>query len=330
MFFGRRRGWLFPILLLALVLGTLFWWFQASRPMSSGEEATFIINKGETLDGVARKLEANGLVRNAFAFKLWMLINQKSGEIQAGSFRLNPGLSFIQLADKLATGFQDVWVTFPEGWRVEQYALRLQEEGFSIDQDLWYQLTAQMEGRLYPDTYLIPKDADEAWIVSLLINTFDEKTTSLDLASLKRSGLSWDQAIVVASLVEREVSQAADLPLVAGVIIGRWHENWALQIDATVQYALASSRCQTDWLDCDWWPNNLTRSDLRLVSPFNTYEQPGLPPRPICNPSLKTLGAVLDFVPTDYRYYLSDSQGVVHFAKTLDDHNANVSRYLRK
>ena len=332
MLFGRWRGLLTILILFLFLLGgvVISWWRWVSSPLPETNQRLFVIQRGESLDGISRRLEKEGLIRNAFAFKIWMLVNENSGAVQAGSFRLSSGLTFSQLADQLGTGLLDVWVTFPEGWRAEQYALRLQEEGFEIDLGFWQELTEGKNGYLYPDTYLIPTDADEEWILALLENTFVEKTAKINRAGLSRSGLSWEKAIVMASLVQREVSQDSDLPLVAGVIVGRWREDWALQIDASVQFALASARCRADWFSCDWWPNNLTRADLGIVSLYNTYQNPGLPPGPICNPGLNSIEAVINFAETPYRYYISDAEGVTHFATSLDEHNSNVRLYLRK
>lgn len=326
-----RWGRIFLLFAMAVLGLGISWWSIASRPLLAGEERVFVIPRGEGLDTITRRLQKEGLVRNAFAFKFWMMLNGREARVQAGSFRLRPGLTYDELAEALATGVTDIWVTFPEGWRFEQYAVQLNRAGLAIDYSVWQALieAQAVEGYLFPDTYLFPRQADEKSILAILTKTFEDKIPDIWFSKAVDRGLSREEVIVFASMVEREVRHDEDRPLVAGVMIGRWQEGWALQLDATVQYALATQRCRLSWEDCDWWQASLTRADLAISSPYNTYQQAGLPPQPIANPGLEAIRAVVEYQETDYRYYLSDSQGMTHFARTLDEHNANVRQYLQ-
>jgi UPF0755 protein len=135
---------------------------------------------------------------------------------------------------------------------------------------------------------------------------------------VNRVGDISDENLILASLVEREVRVDTDRKIVAGIILKRLKADWPLQIDATIQYVLGNKN--------DWWPKNI---DTKFESKYNTYLNPGIPPTPICNPGLRSIEAVLSPQNTNYWYYISDDQGVTHFAKTLAEHNLNVDKYLR-
>lgn len=138
-----------------------------------------------------------------------------------------------------------------------------------------------------------------------------------------------EEVLILASIVEREVKFNNDRPIVAGILLKRLEKNWPLQADATVQYAIASAKCKGKSAKCgNWWPKNLTREDLKIKSPYNTYLYPGLPPGPICNPGLAAIEAVLNPVGSEYWFYLSDEEGKMHYAKTAEEHEENISKYL--
>jgi len=184
-----------------------------------------------------------------------------------------------------------------------------------------------LEGYLFPDTYFVAQQIEAKELVALLSKTFEERVTTQTRNAFGAHGLSLSQAVVMASLVEREAVSETDRALVAGVLYNRLKNSWPLDIDASIQYAVSSLEC-VGQKDCNWWPSSLSAADLKIDSPFNTYTNPGLPPRPICNPSLSALMAVANPTVSDYYFYVSDKQGALHFAKTLEEHNANIARYL--
>ena len=159
---------------------------------------------------------------------------------------------------------------------------------------------------------------------------FDKKYAGLTQDS---GGLTQDEIVTFASIVEREVAKEEDRKKVAGILIKRWRNGWPLEADATVQYAKVNVKCQMlevkGMKSCQWWPEELTDSDLKLDSPYNTRQNVGLPPTPISNPGLSALKAVAAPQQTPYWYYLTDDNGVTHYSKTLAEHNANIARYLK-
>jgi UPF0755 protein len=177
------------------------------------------------------------------------------------------------------------------------------------------------EGKYFPDTYLVPKQITLEAVRQLLRRTFDEKTAPLGLNN-SASGLTAEEVIILASLVERETKTDADRALVAGVLSNRLKIGMKLDVDATVQYVIGFTKAD------GWWKKNLTSEDLQIKSPYNTYLYAGLPPSPICNPGLAALKAVLDPTETDYFYYLSDKTGAMHYAVTFSEHKANIAKFL--
>jgi UPF0755 protein len=320
-------------LLLAALIGGFFWWRWAISPVQpiSGQNQIFVIHQGEGLSLIAQRLEDEGLIKSASAFKILILVKGLSGQIQAGDFRINPSWTAEEVAYLLTHGSLDIWLTFPEGWRREEFGRRLASnlDDFSYPQFL--QLTNELEGYLFPDTYLIPKDASPSAVLKILTNNFEKKySLELELAA-KKAGLTEGQVITLASIVERESKVNSDRPIVAGILLKRWQEGWPLQADATVQYALASQENSglENWQEADWWPQKLTRDDLKINSLYNTYQSRGLPAGPICNPGLTSIEAVIYPQGTDYWFYLSDSQEGMHYAETAEEHEENIETYLK-
>jgi UPF0755 protein len=146
-------------------------------------------------------------------------------------------------------------------------------------------------------------------LVTILHNNYLKKVGELD-----------KQTLILASLVERETKGDAEKPVVAGILKKRLAQNWALELDATVQYALGKTG--------NWWPDT-TLADRKVKSPYNTYLHPGLPPAPIGNPGLASINAVKNAEESPYYYYLHDKSGVIHYASTLEEHNQNIAKYIR-
>ena len=318
---------IFLIACCLLFISGSVWFFWASSPACSinCQNKIFIIKKGGSLGEIAQNLEDESLIRSSLAFQFVVAKLGITRDIQAGDFRLNPGMSPEEIAQELTLGTLDRWVTLIEGWRREQMAeeiaAELEGEESLFNQSEFLNLTKNLEGRLFPDTYLIPKEADAQRVVSYLTTNFDEK--------IKNLGVN-QQTLISASIVEREAKFAEDRPIVAGIIFNRLDSGMPLQADATVQYAIATKHCSLNTDHCEeWWPKGLTKRDLQFDSPYNTYLYTGLPPAPICNPSLASIEAALNPQETDYWFYLSDRQGKMHYAKTLGEHNANIEKYLR-
>lgn len=298
----------------------LVWWKHGIIPVDekNKEQKIFVIKPGEDTREITNNLKQEGLIQDPVVF--FLLIKQLGidNKIQAGDFRLSPSMSALDIAQTLTHGTLDVWVTIPEGKRAEEIADILKEKVKSYDPS-WRKELVKNEGYLFPDTYLIPTDSSITLIISIMKNNFDNKITNINF---NNTAYTKEEIVTIASLIEREAKFAQDRPLVASVILNRLRIGMKLDIDATIQYALGYQDRENSW-----WKKNLTIDDIDLVSSYNTYRNPGLPPTPISNPGLFALQAVVNAPKTNYLYYISDKSGRNHYAQGLDQHNANIKKY---
>lgn len=317
-------------LLILVVLFTIFsasillWWNQAVKPPDSTNNTPLIfsIERGEEIRSIAERLQKQDLIRSSVAFFLIARFGGLDNSIQAGDFRLNPAMDLYTLINTLTHGTIDIWVTIPEGWRNEEIALAFARQLNIPEQEF---LKVAREGYMFPDTYLIPKDAEASDASKIFLSNFDKKVSQDLRMRAKAKKLSLYEVVTIASMVEREAKFKEDRPLVASVILNRLNIGMKLDIDATVQYALGYQTKEKTW-----WKKELVLEDLEIDSPYNTYKNAGLPPKPIANPGLSAIIAVVDSPSTDYLYYISDKTGKLHFAKTIEEHNLNISKYLNK
>lgn len=310
------------LLLLTVLAGAVaIVWFYSNvqAPGINKDFKNFLIVKGTSASQIGTNLEKAGFVKNALAFKIYVKVSGQSGNILAGEYRLSSTMTLFQIVSQLTRGPLELWVTIPEGLRREEIASRFTT---GLDRDTTFtneflQASNGEEGMLFPDTYLFPKDASASSIVNKMVRTFDSKTSGLS----GNSDFTLNQRIVLASILERETKTDAERPIVAGILINRIKAGMPLQVDATVQYAIGAP--------ADWWPI-LSLDDLKVNSLYNTYKFKGLPPAPIASPGLSSLTAAFNPTPSDYFYYIHDTSGVIHYAKTLAEHNANIQKYLGK
>ncbi|QQG42003.1 MAG: endolytic transglycosylase MltG [Candidatus Woesebacteria bacterium] len=311
------------LLLLVLTLvaaASIVWFYINVQPAGTNKNfKNFLIEKGASASKIGTNLEQAGFIKNALAFKIYVKFSGQDGKIFPGEYRLNSAMSMFQIVSQLTRGPLELWVTIPEGLRREEVAMRFTT---GLDRDAVFtneflQASKNYEGKLFPDTYLFPKDASASSIVNKMTKTFDSKTSGL----VAGPDLTFNQRIVLASILERETKTSAERPIVAGIMMNRIRAGMPLQVDAAVQYAVGTSK--------NWWPI-LSRDDLQINSPFNTYKFSGLPPAPIASPGISALEAAFSPASTEYWYYIHDKSGIIHYAGTLQEHNANVAKYLGK
>ncbi len=290
----------------------------------------FEISPGEGLDQISARLYKSGLIRSKEAFKIYLLSSGISKKIQAGFFYLSPSQSVSNIANSLTKAqSRQIWVTILEGLRREEIANlildTLEKEDFphQFNPEQFIKLTTNLEGHLYPDTYAFPQEVDTQFVISKLTNRFNQIIKKLNISPQKLN-----QTIILASLLEREAAHDSERAEIAGILTNRLNNDWPLQIDATVQFSLASSNCRLRI--CNWWPKSLTKDDLALDSAYNTYKYPGLPKGPISNPGKASLEAAANPKQTNNWFYLHDSKGQIHYAKTAQEHNKNICTYLNK
>ncbi len=314
------------ILLLTIVgiglVGAFLWYKEGSLPVdkSAQEQSMFIIAPGQPLNAIINKLEQEKFIRNKVVF--FMIVKQMGIEklIQAGNFRLSQSMNAREIATKLTQGSEDQWVTVIEGLRKEEIAKVFAQE-INIDEAEFNALAK--EGYLFPDTYLIPKGADAQKVIDIMRANYESKMSDQIREKARQLGLSERELVIMASIIEKE-GRSEDRAVVADVLMRRFSENYPLQADATVQYALGYQANIAKW-----WKPGLLFEDLKLESPYNTYTNEGLPPTPICNPGISSIEAVANANPkTPYFYYLHAPDGTVHPSRTLEEHEAKTETYL--
>lgn len=326
---------LFTLLLFlfgASVLLFTLWFSNVSKPINPQNSAKveFIIEQGESLDKIGNRLQSAGLIRSLSAFKLMVWRLNLSQKIQAGYVYLSSSQSLENIIISLTKSTtKQVWVTIPEGLRRQEIA-KILSSAFSkdntqskFDVQQFLSQTVNLEGKLFPDTYAFRPDSSTQEVINRLTARFDEIITKNNIPSQ-----NLNQTVIIASLLEREAASDSEMPEIAGVIMNRLNGKWPLQIDATVQYAIGTASCRS--LDCKWWPAPLSASDLKIKSAYNTYQNQGLPPAPICNPGAASLKAASNPVTTSNWFYLHGTDGQIHFAATSKEHSKNVCLYLKK
>jgi len=310
------------VLIIFLLIGFLLvsgFWGNNLLPVSSDQtEKTFLITKGEALSSIIQRLKENNLIRSELAFSLYLKKEGLDQKIQPGTFKISPSLSSEEIAKILISNPEEVWVTLIEGWRVEEVAEELNLK-LGVDKERF--LDEAIEGYMFPDTYLFPRDYTESQIAKILQNTFNQKYTEDLKNKIKAQGLTETEGVILASIVEREGRSDKVRVEVASILLKRFKIDMGLNADATLQYILGYQEDEKSW-----WKRHLTNEDKKIDSPYNTYLYRGLPPAPIANPSLSSLQAVAEADPsTPYLYYYHDSKGNSHYGRDLDEHNENVA-----
>lgn len=314
----KKILWLIVILLALFFLGRFWWDSQLKAVSNDNSTKVFVIAKGVGVSEIAKKLKEENLIKSELAFKVYISQNNLADKLQAGSYKLNSSMSVPELIKNLQVGSEDIWVTLIEGWRIEEMAEKLNEE-LKIDKKEF--IKNAKEGYMFPDTYLFPKEASVSYIVDTLKKTFNKRFTAELKEKIKAKGLTENQGVILASIVEREGRSIKVRTEIASILLKRLKIEMGINADATIQYALGY---QDD--EKSWWKRHLSREDLKIDSPYNTYIHRGLPPTPIANPSLSSLQAVANADPnTPYLYYYHDSKGNSYYGKDLDEHNENVA-----
>lgn len=306
-----------------IIVASLVYYYVYQTQLSKNipENIRITIKKGLSTKDIADILKSKDLINDINVFRIYMYLNGDK-KLQAGIYTIKTGeINMDKLVNLLQKGSLEKKLTFIEGWRLEEYYNYLEKEISKEFSDNFIKSKLIQEGYMFPDTYIIDlATTTPDQLASMMKNTFNKRFDLALKEEAKKKNLAEPEVIILASLLEREMNIKKDRPIVAGILLKRIKSNWALQVDATVQYALGT--------DITPWPKPTKEAIDNTVSPYNTYKNKGLPPSPICNPSLDAIKAVINYVDSDYWFYLTDKNGVTHFAKTIEEHNENVSKYL--
>ena len=292
--------------------------------------ATVVIPPGTSVAGVAKILEGQGIIGNPLFFEAYVRTHGYASGLQAGQYQVPGGLDVIQVVELLghARGSQ-ITVTIPEGYTAKQTAQVMEKAGlFSAAEYLaavdhpqsvpdflaGRAAGSSVEGFLFPDTYAFSPRATPADVVNAQLARFGQVVTADLRARAADRKLTLYQAVVLASIVEREGKFDEDRAQIASVFYNRLAAGIPLESDITVEYAKGV-------------PGPITAADKAINSPYNTYANKGLPPGPICSPGLASNTAALLPASTDYMYFLTDKQGHAHFSRTYAEHQQLAAQY---
>lgn len=314
---------LFLLVILVVFSGLVFVYIY-NQPVSSDESGKiFTVKSGQSIKSIAQSLESSKLIKNKYVFIYYSYRLGLNKKIQAGNFKLATNLSTKEIAISLTkSGVADYWLKILEGLRVEELIDIFPEES-SIKSTDFIKATKPKEGYIFPDSYLIPQYFTLEQVLSTIQTNFDKKfTQAKDKAT---SNLTDEEIVILASLLEREGRSLKSKQMISGIIQNRLKENMPLQIDATVIYAHDS---QNKSITKYWQP--VTSEQIKQIkSSYNTYQNVGLPPRPICNPGYDSLYAAFHPTESGYLYYITGNDGVMYYAQTLSDHNTNIANHLK-
>lgn len=323
---ARRRNALTMLLaLMILVLMGSFgiWRYVVGLMDSPGplqNEVVIQIPQGEGFSGITRILDDAGALENPLAFRIMARLSARDRNLKAGEYALEPGWSPNQILDALEAGDSILHrVTVPEGLTVAEVAdivARSEILSGSLPEPL------PAEGTLLPETYLVARDEPRRRVMARMEEAM---TAVLDEVWSKRAAdlpfETPEEALTLASIIEKETSVPDEYELVSGVFVNRLREGMRLQTDPTVIYALTEGSGSLG--------RRLTRDDLRVEHEYNTYVIAGLPPGPIANPGRAALEAAVNPAATDYLFFVADGTGGHAFALSLDEHNRNVRNWRR-
>ena len=326
-----------------------------ATPSDDPTPVTFVVEPGETAAQVAARLEEEGLVVDGEVFRRFMTYHGLDTTLEAGTYTLRANMTMHEIAQVLQHGGSNaVTVTIPEGWRLEQVAWLLEQQGLMRGDDfIAYASTAQydypwladrppgasLEGFLFPDTYELAQDATPADVVDLMLANFDVRAAPeiesrldgrqiFDVKTGRWRPMTLYEVIILASIVEREAVLDEERPIIASVYYNRmdpaYVDETALRLssDPTIQYAKGF-----DAATGSWWNPMQPGEGLTIDSPYNTFKIQGLPPGPICSPGLASILAVLEPADTTYLYFHAVGDGSHIFASTLEEHLQNQQQY---
>jgi UPF0755 protein len=323
------RALMMLLVLAAVLAGAGWWWLNQPLPLSQ-PTLELEVEPGTTPRGVAREAVKAGVQTDARLLYAWFRISGQDRQIKAGNYELTTGLTPYVLLQKLARGEESLKaLTLVEGWNWRQVRAALAREEFLRQESAGLDDAALMqalgragtspEGRFFPDTYTYAKGSSDIAVLRRALHAMDRRLA--DAWALRAADTplkNADEALILASIVEKETGRAADRAQIAGVFSNRLRIGMLLQTDPTVIYGLGEK-----------FDGNLRRRDLLADTPWNTYTRAGLPPTPIAMPGKAALMAAVQPGQTKALYFVARGDGTSHFSSSLDEHNRAVNRYQR-
>jgi len=304
----------------------IFGWYGSSETVSVA------ISENDNLTLICAKLEENGVVFSQHALKLYYNLTKGNVTIYPGTITVQKNSSYQEIVDAITNpDTNTVRITIPEGYELGEIVNRLSDNHLITNQEDFYQAMDEytlilnddvsvsgkdmLAGFLFPDTYDIRREASCTEIIQLMTSNFQTKWSEEHTEKANNMDMSVQDVIILASIVEREAKNEEDFPIIASVFLNRLANNIPLESCATVQYILQERKPV------------LSAEDTKIDSPYNTYQNRGLPPAPISAPGMTAIDAVLNPADTDYLYFFTDQNGINHYSKTYEEHNALIAQF---
>ncbi len=339
-------------LVVCLVIFWIFCSWVVTTPVSNkAEVVNFVVSSGENVQDIAQNLEEKELLHSVFVFKAYILSKGKEESFKAGHYSLNTSMSIKDIVKKITSGetLKDTrTIKIIEGWTLEKISQYLEDKQMFSQEDLLavtgYPMVNyghnkdlgepldfsktfpfleskpsnySLEGYIFPDTYEVYKNSSPKNVIVKMLSNFDRKVTEQMMADIQAQGKTLHQIIIMASLLEKEVQTQEEMKIVSGIFWKKIDRGEPLCSCATLAYILGEDKAK------------YSITDTKIDSPFNTYQNTGLPPTPVCNPGIKAIRAAIYPTQTDYNYFLSPlgSDNTV-FSKTRQEHLRNKQLYL--
>ncbi len=303
-----------------VVVFAIFLFYVFILPLNTNEKKIVEIGEGDVLSSVASKLKSDNVINSEFLFKVWMYLTLNQANLKTGEYEILPNATLSDIKNTITSGrTYNKYITIPEGLTVKQIFELLN----SYD-DLAGKITVKVEdGELLPQTYAYNKSVTKDDILLKMKTAMDEVINELWEGRDENLPIKTkEEAIILASMVEKETGVPEERPQVASVFVNRLRKGMRLQSDPTVVYTLTNKYG-------DMKGRKLYRKHLEVMTPYNTYRIKALPFGPIANPGVESINAVLHPLVTDYYYFVADGTGGHKFAKTLDEHEKNRREWIK-
>ncbi len=308
---------LLAVVFLIGVVGVGTGWYLISAPATFPSGQMVQVEEGQPLSVLADRLAEQGVIRAPFLFSTMLRVIGKDNDIDSGVYVFETPQTLIGVGIRLVKGefgFAARRVTLTEGMTVREMATVLKEAIPDFNAEAFIEQGTQYEGYLFPDTYFLMPDTTPEQAIERMRTTFDERIVEVT-AELEVSNMTLNDAVILASILEKEGRSFEVRQQIAGVLMNRLEREMPLQVDAVFGYIYNRATYSP------------TLEDLESDSPYNTYRNEGLPPGAINNPGIEAIRAALTPIPSTHLYYLTDDEGVMHYANTFEEHKANRDRY---
>lgn len=329
------------VLVIILVIGGIAYskWNQvnlvkkAEAPYSSESKmVSFEVKPGDSVGMVGADLKKGGLINDANVFVAYAKKMEVDTKIKAGIYTLNTTMSIKDILQTMVSGQRsELWITIPEGWRIDQIGDYLEKQGITTSKEFQDRAkvggfsstpflsglsgSTSLEGYLFPDTYRVFADTTVDDIIQTMLDNFGKKVTKDMMNQANKKGFTLHQFIIMTSIIEKESAHSEDIRKIASVYYNRLNQGMLFQSDATITYITRRPDASP------------TIAETEIESPYNTYLYKGLPPGPVGNPGLAAMQATLNPETTDYLFFVSKDNRA-YFAKTYEEHLQNIARYL--